>query len=172
VIKHSRPSSEHSQDLKHEENLRNLEMGEEEENETSVDGAPNFNDYMAGAMISNGVIWIWGQLVGTFEGFFSGIPAGIIADLSYVLYLLVTIVASMLVCSRASTGHLMVGARFAGTAWVLSLLIMITTAPNPSPGLAIALLMIFAMGGIAGAYLTIRRRMRRPDLALSGGGSP
>jgi len=147
-------------------------MGEEEENETSVDGAPNFNDYMAGAMISNGVIWIWGQFVGTFEGFFSGIPAGILADLSYLLYLFVTIVASMLVCSRASSGHLIVGARFAGTAWVLSLLIMVTTAPDPSLGLAFALLLIFAMGGIAGAYIIIRRRMRRPSPALGGGGSP
>jgi len=140
-------------------------MGEEEENEIPVDVAPNFNDYMAGAMIANGVIWIWGQLLGDFEGLFSGIPMGVLADISYVLYLSVTVVASMLVCGRASTGHLMVGARFAGTAWVLSLFIMITTAPNPTLGLAFALLVIFAMGGIAGAYLTIRRRMRRPNPA-------
>ena len=144
-------------------------MSGEEENETPEDGSPNFNDYMAAAMVANGVIWIWGQLLGTFEGLFSGIPTGILADLSYVLYLLVTIVASMLVCGRASSRHLMVGARFAGTAWVLSLLVMVTTAPNPSLGLAFSLLLIFAMGGLAGAYLTIRRRMRRPNPAKTGG---
>ena len=137
-------------------------MGEEEEDETPVVRTPNFNDYLAGAMVANGVIWIWGQLLADFEGFFSAIPIGVLADISYVLYLFATIVASMLVCGRASTGHLVVGVRFAGTAWVLSLFIMITTAPNPTLGLAFSLLVIFAMGGVAGAYLTIRRRMRRP----------
>jgi hypothetical protein len=118
---------------------------------------PNPTDYLAGAMLANGIIWIWNQALGNIT-FFSQFSKGIQADLTYVIWLLAAIVSSMQVCKRASYGHLLVGLKFAGLAWVLSLIIMLSIAADPSFTLAFSMLMIFIAGGIAGAYFTAKSR--------------
>lgn len=118
--------------------------------------APNLNDYLAGAMLANGFVWIWAQVL----PYLSWIPFALLAWVSYFIYLSGGIVASYLVCKRTTSGHLAVGLKVAAVAWAFSILLMLSFATEPTVGLAIALLICFAAGGVAGAYLTLRSRLR------------
>ena len=113
-------------------------------------------------MLANGIVWTWLQGLSAMRGFFSKVPVGLLADISFVIYLLSGIIASYQVCKKASSNHLAVGVKFALFAWGLSLLIMMSMVTEPSIGMATALLVCFAGGGIAGAYLSLRSRLRRP----------
>jgi ABC-type amino acid transport system permease subunit len=113
-------------------------------------------------MLANGIVWTWLQGLSAMRGFFSKVPVGLLADISFVIYLLSGIVASYQVCKKASSNHLAVGVKFALFAWGLSLLIMLSMVTEPSIGMATTLLVCFAGGGIAGAYLSLRSRLRRP----------
>ncbi len=126
------------------------------------EGQPDLSDYIAGAMLANGIVWIWLQGLSAMRGFFSKVPVGLLADISFVIYLLSGIAASYQVCRKASSNHLVVGVKFALFAWGLSLFIMLSMVTDPSMGMAIVLLVCFAGGGIAGAYLSLRSRLRRP----------
>ena len=122
---------------------------------------PDLNDYIAGAMLANGIVWTWLQMLSSMRNFFSRIPVGILADASFVIYLLSGIVASYQVCKRASSGHLVAGVKFAAFAWGLSLLIILSMVSEPSIGMATTLLACFVAGGIAGAYLSLRSALRQ-----------
>lgn len=123
--------------------------------------APELSDYIAGAMLANGIVWIWLQALSSMRNFFSRIPVGLLADISFIIYLLAGIIASYQVCKKASSGHLIVGVKFAAFAWALSLFIMMSNLPEPTIGMATIFLVCFAAGGIAGAYLSLRSHLRR-----------
>lgn len=127
------------------------------------EGLPDLSDYIAGAMIANGIVWIWLQGLSAMRGFFSKVPVVLLADVSFIIYLLSGIVASNQVCRKASSNHLVVGVKFALFAWALSLFIMLSMVTEPSTGMATTFLVCFTGGGIAGAYLSLRSRLRRPQ---------
>ena len=118
--------------------------------------SPSLNDYMAGAMLANGFVWIWAQVLPHL----SWVPYTLLAAASYVIYLAGGIVVSYLVCKRTSSRHLFVGLKLAAVTWIFSIFVMLTIATEPTIGLAIALLVIFAAGGVAGAYLALRSALR------------
>ena len=122
---------------------------------------PTLTDYVAGAMLANGFVWIWIQLLGNLRNFFSNFSQILLADITYIIYLAGSILASYLICKRASTGHLIVGIKFAGSAWVLSLFFMLSMIEQPTLGLAITFLLCFLSGGIAGAYLFRRSMLKK-----------
>jgi hypothetical protein len=122
---------------------------------------PSLTDYFAGAMLANGFVWIWLQALGNLSAIFSKVPVGLLADISFVIYLSGGILSSYIVCGRTSSGHLFVGLKLAALAWVVSLFFMLTAAAEPTMGLALTLLACFAAGGIAGAYLALRSMLRR-----------
>ena len=123
---------------------------------SDVEKAPTLTDYLAGAMLANGFVWIWAQAL----PYLSGIPLTLLALASYIIYLSGGIVASYLVCKRASSRHLSVGLKFAVVTWAFSIVLMLSIATEPTVGLAIALLVCFAAGGVAGAYLALRSTLR------------
>ena len=118
--------------------------------------APTLTDYLAGAMLANGFVWIWAQAL----PYLSGIPLTLLALASYIIYVSGGIVASYLVGKRASSRHLAVGLKFAVVTWAFSIVLMLSIATEPTVGLAIALLVCFAAGGVAGAYLALRSTLR------------
>lgn len=117
---------------------------------------PNLYDYLAGAILANGFVWIWAQTLPHLKG----IPAILLAVISYIIYLAGSIATSYLVCKRTSSKHLFVGIKLAALTWVFSIFLMLSIAANPTYGLAIALLIIFVGGGVTGAYLTLRSTLR------------
>ena len=133
---------------------------------------PNLNDYLAGAILANGFVWIWSLALGHFSDLFERIPPVILANASYVIYLSGGIVSSYLVCKRASSGHIFVGLKLVALTWAFSIVLMLSIATEPSIGLAIVFLVIFTAGGVAGAYLALRSRLkpRRAQAEASEGG--
>lgn len=118
--------------------------------------SPNLTDYLAGAMLANGFVWIWAQALPQL----SWIPQTLLAEASYIIYLTGGIVASYMVCKRTSSRHLFVGIKFAAITWVFAVILMLSISTEPTIGLAIAFLVIFAAGGVAGAYLALRSSLR------------
>lgn len=128
---------------------------------------PNINDYVAGAMLANGVVWIWMQALSVFRDYTSQVPAALLADLSYVVYIVGAYYASKQVCKRADEKHLMVGLKLATVSWVMGVFIMFTLAPEPDGRLMLALLVCFAAGCTLGGYMTVRARLRKRREASS-----
>jgi len=128
---------------------------------------PNINDYVAGAMLANGVVWIWMQALSVFRDYASQVPPALLADISYVVYILGGYLASMQVCKRADQKHLIVGAKLAAASWVMGVFIMFTLAPEPDARLMVALLVCFAAGCVLGGYMTVRARLNRRRRASS-----
>ena len=141
---------------------------EEEKPQEQMIREPNTYDYLAGAMLANGIVWIWLQALTTFKGLFSQIPVGILADISYVIYLAGATIASKQVCKRADSKHLVVGLKFAGFSWAMALFMMMSMAPQPTMGLVITFIVCFAAGGIAGAYWVIWDRLKKAGTPSGG----
>jgi len=114
---------------------------------------------MAGAMLANGVVWIWAMALATFSDFFSRIPYVILAIIAYVIYISGATLASYLVCKRTSSKHLAVGLKLAGLAWFFTLIMMLGSTTGPTPALAIVLLVCYGAGGMAGGYLALRSEL-------------
>ncbi len=123
---------------------------------TEEERAPNLYDYLAGAILANGFVWIWAQILPHLKR----IPATLLAEASYIIYLAGGIATSYLVCKRTSSKHLLVGIKLAVLTWVFSIFLMLNIAADPTFGLAIALFIIFMGGGVAGAYLALRSTLR------------
>lgn len=121
---------------------------------------PNRNDYLAGGMLANGVIWFWNQALATIS-VFSKIPSSIMAYITFIVYFLGAIIASNLVCRRASSKHLIVGIKFALISWFLSIIIMLSMVTQPTLGYAFFLLILFLGGGLTSSYLVTRSRLKK-----------
>lgn len=121
---------------------------------------PSMNDFLAGAMLANGITWIWMQAVPVLFKEANSLVVSLLSDVSYIVYVYSGYIASIQVCKRADTNHLNVGLRQAGWAWVMSLIIM-ETMYEFSGGLALVLIICFAAGGFLGGYMTVRKRLNR-----------
>lgn len=133
------------------------------ENEGEVDKTlnngerkPNLYDYVAGAMLASGFVWTWAQVL----PYLLWVPQTLLVVASYVIYLSGGIVASYLVCRRASSRHLFVGIKLAALTWGSSVFTMLSIVTEPTVELVVALLVIFVAGGVAGAYLALRSALR------------
>lgn len=118
------------------------------------DRVPTFFDYAAGAMLANGFVWIWYQAL----PYLPWVPATILADLEYLSFLLGAILSSYLVCRRASSKHLSVGLKVAAAASALNFFFVLSSNIENVIGFAVVVLVIFAVGGVAGAYLALKSK--------------
>jgi len=128
---------------------------------------PNINDYVAGAMLANGVVWVWMQALPLFINSTDQLIVAAIAEFSWVVFIFGSYLSSRQVCKRAVEKHLLVGLKLAAVAWVMSVFIMFTLAPMPDARLMVALLICFAAGGVLGGYMTLRARLRKRRQASS-----
>jgi len=123
------------------------------------DGVPTLFDYAAGAMLANGFVWIWYQAL----PYLSWAPAAILADAEYISFLLGAIISSYLVCRRASSKHLSVGLKVAAAASALNLFFVLSSNIENVIGFAVVVLVIFAVGGVAGAYLALKSKFGKKE---------
>jgi hypothetical protein len=119
---------------------------------------PTPSDYMAAAFIVNGIVWGWMQILGSGT-IISRLPLRVLSDITYVVYLVAGAVGAILVGNRADTKHLLVGLKSSGYSLVISILIMLTSAPDPTLGLLLALGIAFAAGSIFGSYRVVHLRL-------------
>ena len=116
------------------------------------------SDYMAAAFIVNGIVWGWMQLLGSGT-IISQLPLRFLSDITFIVYLFAGAVGAILVGNRADTKHLLVGLKSSSYSLGVSLLIMMTSAPEPTLGLFLALGIAFAAGSIFGSYRVIHLRL-------------
>ncbi|MCW4012106.1 MAG: hypothetical protein NWF07_03840 [Candidatus Bathyarchaeota archaeon] len=146
------------------ENLDEEEAEEEEvieeasEPETTTPKEPTSNDYMAGAILANGIIWLWLQSLQMFSGFTSRISPGILADFTAVTIVIAGFISSQQVAKRSERNQLIVALRSALYSWAGSLFMMLTS-PNASITFALILFVCLLAGGVLGSYMLIQMRI-------------
>jgi peptidoglycan/LPS O-acetylase OafA/YrhL len=116
-------------------------------------------DYLAGAVLANGFVWIWAMVLGYLQAPSQTDGDALLGLLSYVVFVAGGAVASYLVCKRAGSNHLFVGLKVVGLAWIFSAVFMPATS-EASINLALVMLVCFVIGGLSGTYLARRMSLR------------
>lgn len=144
----------------------NREIAENDEPETEETQAPEktireptSNDFMAGALLANGIIWLWMQSLTMFNEFMSRINPTILADFTYVTIIIAGFISSQQVAKRSDTNQLIVALRSALYSWAGSLLMMLSMAGGPTYSFALIILVCLLIGAVVGTYMLIRTRI-------------
>jgi hypothetical protein len=127
---------------------------------------PNNTDYLAGAMLANGVIWIWMQALSLIGEDVFIVPKGLLTDLSFIIYIFGGYIAASQVCKRADTHHLIVGLKTAGYASIMALVIMFTMISQLNIGIVLSISVCLFAGSVLGGYMFVRERLQRRRLEL------
>ena len=144
-----------------------VEQGDEaEEEKPKGPREPNNTDYLAGAMLANGIIWIWMQALSLIGEDVFIVPKGLLTDLSFIIYIFGGYYASSQVCKRADTQHLIVGLKTAGYASVMALIIMLTMISQLKLSIVLSMSISLFAGGFLGGYMFVRKRLQRRRLEL------
>jgi len=146
-----------------EENWEINEQDEHETEETQEETVnetkePTNNDYMAGALLANGIIWLWMQSLTMFSGFMSRIPSALLVDLTYLIFIIAGFISSQQVAKRSESNQLIVSLRSTLYSWAGSLLMMLSM-PSPTLSFALIVFVCLMIGAIAGTYMLIRSRI-------------
>ena len=142
------------------------EEAEEEEQQVKGPRKPNNTDYLAGAMLANGIIWIWMQVLSLIGEDVFIVPKGLLTDLSFLIYVFGGYYAASQVCKRADSQHLIVGLKTAGYASVMALVIMVTMISQLKISIVLSVSISLFAGGVLGGYMFVRKRLQRRRLEL------
>ena len=123
---------------------------------TNLKKTPSLFDYFAGAVLANGIVVLWGDLI-AFQ------PLLVLTAIP--VYCLAAGLASYFVCQRISGQHLSVGLRTAIADIGVGLLIMTGFSNDINLGLILILLVCYIFGGIGGAYLVLRGTIKGRNLS-------
>ena len=120
---------------------------------------PSNNDYMAGSILANGIIWLWMQTLIIFKNYTSRLPPVYLVDLSYVTFIVAGFISSQQVAKRSERNQLIVSLRSALYSWIGSLIMMFTISGTPTISFAVILLICLMFGAFLGSYMLIRDRI-------------
>lgn len=121
---------------------------------------PNQADYMAAAILANGIIWFWMESLKMFSGFTSRIHPTFLADLSYLTFIIAGFISSQQVAKRSDRNQLIVALRSALYSWAGSLFMMVTMTGGPTISFALIILVCLLAGAVLGSYMLIRWRIK------------
>ena len=107
-------------------------MNDQESQKESM--VPTPSDYMAAAMITNGIAWVWTQVVNSLT-ILNQIPIKFLTDITFIVYVLAGAIGAFLAGKRADSKHLQVGLKATGYSLGVNALIMLT---NPCPSVWIS----------------------------------
>ncbi len=127
---------------------------------------PNNTDYLAGAMLANGIIWIWMQALSLVGENAFIVPKGLLTDLSFLIYIFGGYYAATQVCKRADTQHLIVGLKTAGYSSVMALVVMLTMISQLKLGIVLSIPISLFAGGFLAGYMRVRKRLQKRRLEL------
>ena len=148
-----------------------VQPDEEEESaetpETPESVAQPENDFMAGAMMANGIVFVWMQALSVFRQYTSQIPPRVLVDASYIIYIFAGYIASRQVTKRAKRKHLKAGLKTAAYSTIMGLLILSTMNSEQTLKLAITLGVCYFAGGILGSYMETKARLKKRGVETS-----
>ena len=125
------------------------------------------NDYMAAAILANGIIWFWMLSLNMFSGFTSRINPTLLVDFTYITFILAGFISSQQVAKRSNRNQLIIVLRSAIYSWAGSIIMMLSMMGNPTISFTLTVLVCLLAGAVAGSYMLIRFRIneRRRRLA-------
>ena len=125
------------------------------------------NDYMAAAILANGIIWFWMLSLNMFSGFTSRINPTLLVDFTYITFILAGFISSQQVAKRSNRNQLIIALRSAIYSWAGSIIMMLSMMGNPTISFTLTVLVCLLAGAVAGSYMLIRFRIneRRRQLA-------
>jgi hypothetical protein len=119
---------------------------------------PTLTDYMAGGMLTNGVVWVWSMFLTYVLRVQTSQTSIVVLLISYLVYLGGSVAASYLVCQRTTSNHIMVALKTSAAGWIFTLFFMFSYV-EVSLGTVVILLVTFGVGGFIGAYLALKKRL-------------
>ena len=128
--------------------------------ETKLPREPNQADYMAAAILANGIIWFWMESLKMFSGFTSRIHPTFLTDLSYLTFIIAGFISSQQVAKRSDRNQLIVALRSALYSWAGSLFMMLSMPGSPTISFALIILVCLIVGAVLGSYMLIRWRIK------------
>lgn len=117
----------------------------------SEEGKPSWEDYMAGSILTCGVVWAWSMIMGLIQRSTQGSLGFAVAAFSYVVYAMGGAMASYIVSRKATRRHLVVGVKMGLASWGANMLIVFPFLSERSPGAMVVLLVSLLAGSVAGA---------------------
>ena len=144
-----------------EEGIKVQPDEEEEAAEVPEPMAQSENDFMAGAMMANGIVFVWMQALSVFRQYVSQLPPRFLVDVSYIIYLLAGYIASRQVTKRAKREYLKAGLKTASYSTIMGLLILSSMNSDQTLSLAITLGICYFAGGIMGSYIETKVRLKK-----------
>jgi len=150
-----------------EEGIKVQPDEEEEAAEVPEPVAQSENDFMAGAMMANGIVFVWMQALSVFRQYASQLPPRFLVDVSYIIYLLAGYIASRQVTKRAKRDYLKAGLKTAAYSTVMGLLILSSMNSDQTVSLSITLGICYFAGGILGSYIETKARLKRRGVEAS-----
>jgi hypothetical protein len=130
---------------------------------------PSLTDYMAGGMLTNGVVWVWSMFLTYVLKVQTSQTSMVVLLISYLVYLGGSVLAAYLVCQRTTSNHIIVALKTSAAGWIFTLFFMLSYV-QVSLGTVIVLLVTFGVGGFIGSYLALKKRLG--DLRSKFGASP
>ncbi|MBD3207756.1 hypothetical protein GF319_15610 [Candidatus Bathyarchaeota archaeon] len=119
----------------------------------SEERTPSVIDYLAGAVLSYGIVYFWIQIL-------NWIDLQIIALISYFIYFSGALSSAYLVLRRANTTHLRIGITSALASWAFTVFSLLALTEGANSGFFIALLICFVLGGVAASYISLKNQLR------------
>ena len=119
---------------------------------------PTPSDYMAAAMITNGISWVWIQVLksGTV---LNQIPIRFLTDATFIVYVLSGVIGAFLVGTKTDSKHLAVGLKATGYSIAVNILIMLTDPMPLNLNLLWSMTLSFAAGSVFGSYTALNRSL-------------
>jgi len=118
-------------------------------------------DYMAGAVLAYGIVYFWIELKTFYDPPWA---------LAYVIYYLAGLVPSYLICKRTGAAELPVAFRSAVISWALVVVSLWAFTEGNTTSFFALLLVMFILGGLTTAYISLRRRLRPAKKKAAGSG--
>ena len=131
-------------------------MNDQESQKESV--APTASDYMAAAMITNGIAWVWMQDINSLT-MLNQMPIRFLTDITFIVYVLAGAIGAFLAGKRADSKHLQVGLKATGYSLGVNALIMLTNPMPLSMDLFWGMSISFAAGSVFGSYMVLHRSL-------------
>ena len=119
------------------------------------DRMPGFDEYLAGIVLANSLVWAWSFLLSHFKE----APQALLRSCSYIICFLSVTLASYLVSLRASRKYLIIGLKVSILSWLVALPRILFLATKLTLNL-ILLLFCFTAGGMTGSYLALKKKLR------------
>jgi len=115
-----------------------------------VEYKPSLMDYFAGGVLTSGLTWFWLNLKYYF-------PYQVISFFNIPIFILFSSIASHFICRKAKSDYIRIGLRTTVSAWLISLLFLLSFSFNFDLELLLILLFCYFVGGLTGTFITQRK---------------